>query len=117
MSIINLKDLRSLGYDRQKSQHTEKLEEKLHASTPVRSGRVKLPGFQADLLPKPVHLGFALQPAFCPLLCCRGRRKQAYKNTRKNTLECTVSLRAFGIRSAVAFEPALRYDEISQGIT
>lgn len=42
-----------------------------------------------------------------------GWRKQAYKNTRKNTLECTVSLRAFGIRSAVAFEPALWYDEIS----
>lgn len=52
----------------------------------------------------------------CLLPCalhCGGWRKQAYKNTRKNTLECTVSLRAFGIRSAVAFEPALWYDEIS----
>lgn len=46
-------------------------------------------------------------------LHCRGWRKQACRNTRKNTLECTVSLRAFGIRSAVAFEPALWYDEIS----
>lgn len=112
LRVINLKGLRLPAQSRQKPQNPEELEE---------WGRALLRDLGGDIAHIPGR-SFAQVCSFrlCLLPCalhCRGWRKQAYKNTRKNTLECTVSLRAFGIRSAVAFEPALWYDEISSGIT